>query len=138
MRNIGRPPWSVLLYMGYLVLFLYRLNFGTCKFGVVQLLLISWTVLVAVVDVDYELSDVTESWHKDQTRNPASIPNKDIIQRLNFLYQASVYLSNLSRDVLPTDVPHPGSSALSAREEDQRIAKLQISNRDTQSNPDAD
>ena len=60
---------------------------------------------------------------KDPTPNPASIPNKDIIQRLNFLYQASVYLSNLSRDVPPTDVPHPGSSAISAREEDQAHSK---------------
>ena len=60
---------------------------------------------------------------KDPTPNPASIPNKDIIQRLNFLYQASVYLSNLSRDVPPTNVPHPGSSAFSAREEDQAHSK---------------
>ena len=42
---------SVSLYMGYLVLFLYRLNFGTCKFELfnVQLLSISWTVLVYYV-----------------------------------------------------------------------------------------
>jgi ribonuclease P protein subunit RPR2 len=59
---------------------------------------------------------------KDPTPNPASIPNKDIIQRLNFLYQASVYLSNLSRDV-PPNVPHPGSSAFSAREEHQAHSK---------------
>jgi len=56
---------------------------------------------------------------KESTPNPASIPNKDIIQRLNFLYQASVYLTNLSHDVPPTDVPHSGttSSALSAGNE---------------------
>jgi ribonuclease P protein subunit RPR2 len=60
---------------------------------------------------------------KDPAPNPASIPNKDIIQRLNFLYQASVYLSNLSRDVPPI-VPHPASSALSAREEDQAHSKV--------------
>jgi len=28
--------------------------------------------------------------------NPHSIPNRDIMQRLNFLYQASTYLSSLS------------------------------------------
>jgi ribonuclease P protein subunit RPR2 len=55
--------------------------------------------------------------------NPASIPNKDIIQRLNFLYQASVYLSNLSRDVPPIDASHPAPSALSACEEDQAHSK---------------
>ncbi|KAF8625603.1 hypothetical protein AX15_005283 [Amanita polypyramis BW_CC] len=41
---------------------------------------------------------------KDQTPNPTSIQNKDIIQRLNFLYQASVYLTNLSKDV-PSTTP---------------------------------
>ena len=56
---------------------------------------------------------------KDQTPNPASIPNTDIIQRLNFLYQANVYLSNLSRNVPPIDVSHPASSAVSAREGNQ-------------------
>jgi ribonuclease P protein subunit RPR2 len=34
---------------------------------------------------------------KDQVPNANSVPNRDIIQRLNFLYQASVYL-----DALPT------------------------------------
>ena len=39
---------------------------------------------------------------KGTVPNPASIPNKDILQRLNFLYQASVYLTNLSQAVPPT------------------------------------
>jgi len=32
---------------------------------------------------------------KDATPNPTSVANRDIIQRLNFLYQASAYLSNI-------------------------------------------
>ncbi|KAK0503705.1 RNAse P Rpr2/Rpp21/SNM1 subunit domain-containing protein, partial [Armillaria luteobubalina] len=33
---------------------------------------------------------------KDETPNANSVPNKDIIQRLNFLYQASVYLNSVT------------------------------------------
>ncbi|KAK0485338.1 Rpr2-domain-containing protein [Armillaria luteobubalina] len=33
---------------------------------------------------------------KDGTPNANSVPNKDIIQRLNFLYQASVYLNGVT------------------------------------------
>ncbi|KAH8119363.1 Rpr2-domain-containing protein [Phellopilus nigrolimitatus] len=33
--------------------------------------------------------------NKDDAPNPNSIPNRDIIQRLNFLYQASTYLNGL-------------------------------------------
>ncbi|KAK0485300.1 RNAse P Rpr2/Rpp21/SNM1 subunit domain-containing protein, partial [Armillaria luteobubalina] len=33
---------------------------------------------------------------KDETPNVNSVPNKDIIQRLNFLYQASVYLNGVT------------------------------------------
>jgi len=32
---------------------------------------------------------------KEATPNSNSVPNKDIIQRMNFLYQASTYLSGL-------------------------------------------
>lgn len=32
---------------------------------------------------------------KEDTPNPSSIPNRDIIQRLNFLYQASSYLNGI-------------------------------------------
>lgn len=32
---------------------------------------------------------------KEVLYNPNSVPNKDILQRLNFLYQASTYLSGL-------------------------------------------
>ncbi len=33
---------------------------------------------------------------KDETPNANSVPNKDIIQRLNFLYQAGVYLNGVT------------------------------------------
>ncbi|KAK0222063.1 RNAse P Rpr2/Rpp21/SNM1 subunit domain-containing protein, partial [Armillaria fumosa] len=33
---------------------------------------------------------------KDETPNVNSVPNKDIIQRLKFLYQASVYLNGVT------------------------------------------
>ncbi|KAK0438336.1 RNAse P Rpr2/Rpp21/SNM1 subunit domain-containing protein [Desarmillaria tabescens] len=33
---------------------------------------------------------------KDEAPNPNNVPNRDIIQRLNFLYQASVYLNGVS------------------------------------------
>jgi ribonuclease P protein subunit RPR2 len=67
---------------------------------------------------------------KEPTPNPASIPNKDIIQRLNFLYQASVYLTNLSYDVPPTDAPHSGttSSVLSAGIEEPAQSKTKTKN----------
>lgn len=34
--------------------------------------------------------------NKDEAPNPNSIPNRDIIQRLNFLYQASSYLNGIA------------------------------------------
>ena len=47
--------------------------------------------------------------NKDDAPNPNSVPNRDIIQRLNFLYQASTYLngigaahSGVSRNPSPT------------------------------------
>lgn len=39
---------------------------------------------------------------KDETPNINATPNRDIIQRLNFLYQASVYLQSLE---LPVSIP---------------------------------
>jgi ribonuclease P protein subunit RPR2 len=33
---------------------------------------------------------------KDEVPNPHSVSNRDIIQRLNFLYQAGVYLNTIS------------------------------------------
>ena len=35
--------------------------------------------------------------NKTESPNPSNITNRDILQRLNFLYQASVYLESISR-----------------------------------------
>ena len=35
--------------------------------------------------------------NKGELPNPSNITNRDILQRLNFLYQASVYLDSISR-----------------------------------------
>jgi ribonuclease P protein subunit RPR2 len=35
--------------------------------------------------------------NKDETPNPNGVVNRDILQRLNFLYQASAYLESISR-----------------------------------------
>lgn len=35
--------------------------------------------------------------NKAESPNPSNITNRDILQRLNFLYQASVYLESISR-----------------------------------------
>ena len=35
--------------------------------------------------------------NKTESPNPSNIVNRDILQRLNFLYQASVYLESVSR-----------------------------------------
>ncbi len=43
---------------------------------------------------------------KDQVPNPNSVVNRDVIQRLNFMYQASVYLNTVAASV-PTAVPQP-------------------------------
>ena len=41
--------------------------------------------------------------NKDESPNPNGVVNRDILQRLNFLYQASAYLDSISRqsDVQP-------------------------------------
>jgi ribonuclease P protein subunit RPR2 len=36
--------------------------------------------------------------NKGEAPNPSNITNRDILQRLNFLYQASVYLESISRE----------------------------------------
>jgi ribonuclease P protein subunit RPR2 len=42
--------------------------------------------------------------NKDNIPNPNSVANRDIIQRLNFLYQASVLLNGMTTDP-PSQVP---------------------------------
>ncbi|EGN99863.1 hypothetical protein SERLA73DRAFT_159988 [Serpula lacrymans var. lacrymans S7.3] len=53
--------------------------------------------------------------NKDETPNPTSISNRDIIQRLNFLYQASTYLNNISLppnpDPDPESLPSTGTAS---------------------------
>jgi len=39
---------------------------------------------------------MTKKQHNTAPPNPHSIPNRDIMQRLNFLYQASTYLTSLA------------------------------------------
>lgn len=42
---------------------------------------------------------------KDEIPNPNSVANRDILQRLNFLYQAGVYLSGLGCSESPAAAP---------------------------------
>ena len=42
---------------------------------------------------------------KEQMPNPNSVPNRDIIQRLNFLYQAGTYLCQLAPEKQHPTVP---------------------------------
>lgn len=51
---------------------------------------------------------------KDEAPNPNGVTNRDIIQRLNFLYQASVYLSA---------IPNPVQPVASTSSSDQRVKK---------------
>ncbi|KAG5641015.1 hypothetical protein DXG03_006376 [Asterophora parasitica] len=50
---------------------------------------------------------------KDQAPNATSVANRDIIQRLNFLYQASVYLSSLP-STTSRPIPSSGCESTSA------------------------
>ncbi|TFK66529.1 Rpr2-domain-containing protein [Pluteus cervinus] len=47
---------------------------------------------------------------KDEAPTPQSATNRDIMQRLNYLYQASVYLSNISPPSTPTSVAQEDAS----------------------------
>jgi ribonuclease P protein subunit RPR2 len=47
---------------------------------------------------------------KDEVPNPNSVANRDIIQRLNFLYQASVYLNDLPCEPGPSTNNLPGDT----------------------------
>ncbi|KAL5485179.1 hypothetical protein ACEPAI_7821 [Sanghuangporus weigelae] len=53
--------------------------------------------------------------NKDDTPNPNSIPNRDIVQRLNFLYQASSYLNGLG---VVQGVSGPSNVAVHSKTED--------------------
>jgi ribonuclease P protein subunit RPR2 len=43
--------------------------------------------------------------NKDDVPNPNSVTNRDIIQRLNFLYQASVYLNGIASQSIASRAP---------------------------------
>lgn len=48
--------------------------------------------------------------------NPSNVPNRDIIQRLNFLYQASTYLNVLHAQYNPQHVSQPAKQEISELE----------------------
>jgi ribonuclease P protein subunit RPR2 len=50
---------------------------------------------------------------KEETPNVNATPNRDIIQRLNFLYQASVYLQSLEPSAPIPVSNHPSASGKS-------------------------
>lgn len=56
---------------------------------------------------------------KEAGPNPSSVPNRDIIQRLNFLYQASAYLHRLASQ----NGPKPDATEVS---DDDDIKKEQL------------
>ena len=51
--------------------------------------------------------------NKDQAPNPNNVSNRDIIQRLNFLYQASVFLNAMSSQPQPCSQKRVTTSELS-------------------------
>jgi ribonuclease P protein subunit RPR2 len=57
---------------------------------------------------------------KDEMPNPTSVTNRDILQRLNFLYQASVLLNGLAppRTIPDDDDPTPNDRGTGAQEGD--------------------
>ena|ERR1700691_3774742 len=58
---------------------------------------------------------------QDQVPNPNSVSNRDIIQRLNFLYQASVYLNSVGGPSTSTSAAAsndvPKTEGMQAKEE---------------------
>ncbi|KAJ6625852.1 hypothetical protein B0H10DRAFT_2211724 [Mycena sp. CBHHK59/15] len=61
--------------------------------------------------------------NKDEAPNASNIVNKDIMQRLNFMYQASVYLSG----VLPVSPPEPSSAPLKRRKKSRKMTVHDLS-----------
>lgn len=54
---------------------------------------------------------------KDEMPNPTSVTNRDILQRLNFLYQASVLLNGLAP---PGSIPDDDEPSMSSRTKDDQ------------------
>ena len=59
---------------------------------------------------------------KEETPNINATPNRDIIQRLNFLYQASVYLQSLEPSASIPISNHPSASGKSRSKSTQKTA----------------
>ncbi|KAJ4493760.1 RNAse P Rpr2/Rpp21/SNM1 subunit domain-containing protein [Lentinula edodes] len=67
--------------------------------------------------------------HKNDIPNPSSISNRDVIQRLNFLYQASVYLHNIHSSSQSTPVSsssQPVNESTSKKNEGKKSKKKRI------------
>lgn len=67
--------------------------------------------------------------HSTAPPNPHNIPNRDIMQRLNFLYQASTYLSSLSEtkgSAPPTTQPEAQTVATSESKGKEQRAEVPI------------
>jgi ribonuclease P protein subunit RPR2 len=56
--------------------------------------------------------------NKDETPNANSIVNRDIMQRLNFMYQASVYLSGV--------LPVPQEIAVAPQKRTKKSRKMNV------------
>jgi ribonuclease P protein subunit RPR2 len=69
---------------------------------------------------------------KDNVPNPNSITNRDIIQRLNFLYQASVYLHGV-RDQPKTDTPRSPGSRMQRRQRARTVTTADLARNYVQS-----
>ncbi|KAF8828711.1 hypothetical protein HHX47_DHR3000188 [Lentinula edodes] len=66
---------------------------------------------------------------KNDIPNPSSISNRDVIQRLNFLYQASVYLNNIHSSSPSTPVSsssQPVNESTSKKNEGKKSKKKRI------------
>lgn len=59
---------------------------------------------------------------REDVPNPNSIVNRDVIQRLNFLYQSSVYLSSL-----PAPSPDPGRGTKSTKKRGRKFTTKDLS-----------
>jgi ribonuclease P protein subunit RPR2 len=70
---------------------------------------------------------------KDDVPNPNSVSNRDILQRLNFLYQASALLGTI--DTPPREMAAPVPASLKGKERRQEMRKR---NRERHSTAPAD
>lgn len=61
---------------------------------------------------------------KDEVPNPNSVANRDIIQRLNFLYQASVYLHTIPGPAPSTSTAAPEKNAPRTKQKRKTTKKV--------------